>query len=124
MATIIIDGREIELPRGAKLNCIQAAKLLGIIIPHYCWHPGLSVVGSCRMCLIEIGTRDVKTGKITMQPKLVPGCNVIATDGMVIVSDSEKVVRARAQVEEGLLLRHPIDCPICDKAGECKLQDY
>jgi len=124
MSTIIIDGREIELPRGAKLNCIQAAKLLGIIIPHYCWHPGLSVVGSCRMCLIEIGTRDVKTGKITMQPKLVPGCNVIATDGMVIVSDSEKVVRARAQVEEGLLLRHPIDCPICDKAGECKLQDY
>jgi NADH-quinone oxidoreductase subunit G len=124
MSTIIIDGRELELPSGKRLNCIQAAKLLGIKIPHYCWHPGLSVVGSCRMCLIEIGSRDAKTGKIIMQPKLVPGCNVIAADGMVLVTNSEKVVQARARVEEGLLLRHPIDCPICDKAGECKLQDY
>ncbi len=124
MATIIIDGREIELPSTARLNCIQTAKLAGIDIPYYCWHPALSVVGSCRMCLVEIGTRDAKTGKIKMESKLVPACNTIAVDGMVVVTNSEKVARARAMVEEGLLLRHPIDCPICDKAGECLLQDY
>jgi NADH-quinone oxidoreductase subunit G len=124
MARIIIDGREIELPSGARLNCIQAAKLAGVEIPHYCWHPALSVVGSCRMCLMEIGTRDAKTGNIKMEPKLVPACNTIAADGMILVTNSEKVARARAMVEEGLLLRHPIDCPICDKAGECLLQDY
>ncbi len=124
MPTVIIDGREIELPSGTRLNCIQAAKLAGIDIPYYCWHPGLSVVGSCRMCLIEVGNRDAKTGRISMQPKLIPACNTPATDGMVVVTNSEKVIKARAQVEEGLLLRHPIDCPICDKAGECLLQDY
>ncbi|HEY4761836.1 MAG TPA: molybdopterin-dependent oxidoreductase [Thermoguttaceae bacterium] len=124
MTTIIIDGREIELPSGTRLNCIQAAKLAGIEIPYYCWHPALSVVGSCRMCLVEIGTRDVKTGKISMDPKLAPACNTPASDGRVVVTNSEKVAHARAIVEEGLLLRHPIDCPICDKAGECLLQDY
>jgi NADH-quinone oxidoreductase subunit G len=124
MPTVIIDGLEIELPGGERLNCIQAARLAGIEIPHYCWHPGLSVVGSCRMCLVEVGARDAKTGKIAIQPKLVPACNTQAADGMVIVTNSEKVIQARAQVEEGLLLRHPIDCPICDKAGECLLQDY
>lgn len=124
MPIVIIDGRELELPQGAKLNCIHAAKLLGIKIPHYCWHPSLSVVGSCRMCLVEIGTKDPKTGDIKMQPKLTPACNLIATDGLVLVTNSDKVQQARARVEEDLLLRHPIDCPICDKAGECKLQDY
>jgi NADH-quinone oxidoreductase subunit G len=76
------------------------------------------------MCLVEIGSKDPKTGKITMQPKLVPACNQPAVDGTVIVTNSEKVAQARARVEEGLLLRHPVDCPICDKAGECRLQDY
>jgi NADH-quinone oxidoreductase subunit G len=124
MPTIFIDNREFEIPGGVKLNCIQAAALSGVEIPHYCWHPGLAVVGSCRMCLIEVGSKDAKTGKIAMQPKLVPACNQAALEGTVIVTTSEKVARARAQVEEGLLLRHPIDCPICDKAGECRLQDY
>jgi NADH-quinone oxidoreductase subunit G len=124
MPNIIVDNREIEIPGGTKLNCIQAARLAGVEIPHYCWHPGLAVVGSCRMCLIEIGTKDAKTGKIAMQPKLVPACNQTAVEGAVIVTNSEKVAEARARVEEGLLLRHPIDCPICDKAGECVLQDY
>jgi NADH-quinone oxidoreductase subunit G len=76
------------------------------------------------MCLIETGTRDPKTGKVSMIPKLMPGCQTPAKDGSVFVTNSEKVQRARAMVEEGLLLRHPIDCPICDKAGECRLQDY
>lgn len=124
MPTILVNNREVEIPAGRRLNAIEAGRLAGAKIPHYCWHPGLSVVGSCRMCLIEVGTRDPKSGKISMQSKLVPGCNLIVTDNMVIVTDSEKVARARAMVEEGLLLRHPIDCPICDKAGECKLQDY
>ena len=76
------------------------------------------------MCLVEVGTRNPKSGEIKMEPKLVPACNTWVTDQMVIVTNSEKVARARAMVEEGLLLRHPIDCPICDKAGECLLQDY
>jgi NADH-quinone oxidoreductase subunit G len=76
------------------------------------------------MCLVEVGSRDPKSGKITMQPKLSPACNTLVMDNMVLVTNSEKVARARAMVEEGLLLRHPIDCPICDKAGECFLQDY
>ncbi len=124
MPTVLIDNREIEIPAGRPLNGIEAARLAGIQIPHYCWHPGLSVAGSCRMCLVEVGARDAKTGKISMQSKLTPACNIVVGDRMVLVTNSEKVARARAMVEEDLLLRHPIDCPICDKAGECKLQDY
>ena len=124
MPKIIIDGREIDLPDGQRIYAIEAARRAGVEIPHYCYHRGLTVVGSCRMCLIEAGNRDAKTGQIKMQPKLVPGCTLPASDGLVIVTASEKVRQARAMVEEDLLLRHPIDCPICDKAGECVLQDY
>ncbi|HUT11030.1 MAG TPA: 2Fe-2S iron-sulfur cluster-binding protein [Thermoguttaceae bacterium] len=124
MAVVTIDQHEITIPDARRLNVIEAARLVGIEIPHYCWHPGLSVVGSCRMCLVEMGRRDPRTGKVEMLEKLVPACSTPAQDGMVIVTDSEKVRRARAMVEEGLLLRHPIDCPICDKAGECSLQDF
>jgi len=124
MAKIIIDNRELEIDDSARLNVIEAAGRLGIEIPHYCWHPALSVAGSCRMCLVEQGTRDPATGRVTMRPKLVPACQTPAVDGSVFVTNSEKVAHARAMVEEQLLLRHPIDCPICDKAGECRLQDY
>ena len=117
MALAIIDGREIEIGDSERLNGIEAAARAGIEIPHYCWHPGLSVVASCRMCLVETGMRDAKSGKITMFPKLVPACSTPIRDGSVLVTQSEKVARARAMVEEDLLLRHPIDCPICDKAG-------
>ena len=108
MPTILIDNRELTIPAGQRLNGIQAARLLGIDIPHYCWHAGLTVVGSCRMCLVETGTRDPGSGRITMQPKLVPACNTLVTDNMVLVTNSPKVAQARAQVEEGLLLRHPV----------------
>jgi NADH-quinone oxidoreductase subunit G len=124
MAIVIIDGHELEIREGERLNGIQAAARLEIEIPYYCWHPGLSVVGSCRMCLVEMGIRDPKTGEVSMLPKLAPACNTPMRDGTVLVTESEKVRDARARVEEALLLRHPIDCPICDKAGECRLQDY
>ncbi len=124
MPIVLIDGRELEFSADERLNAIQAAERVGIQVPYYCWHPGLTVVASCRMCLVEVGTRNAATGEISMMPKLVPGCNTPVRDGMVIVTNSEKVQQARAMVEEDLLLRHPIDCPICDKAGECLLQDY
>jgi len=124
MAKVRIDNVEVEIGDHERLNGIQAAARAGIEIPHYCWHPGLSVVASCRMCLVESGRIDRETGKTQMVPKLVPACQTPAADGSVFVTNSEKVTNARAMVEEDLLIRHPIDCPICDKAGECYLQDY
>lgn len=124
MAEAIIDGKRIPLPEDRQLNGIQAARLAGVEIPHYCWHPGLSVVASCRMCLVECGTCDAETGEVRMMPKLVPACQTPVRDGTVLVTDSDKVRHARAYVEEALLIDHPIDCPVCDKAGECYLQDY
>jgi NADH-quinone oxidoreductase subunit G len=124
MPTVLVDGKQVEIAPGERLNGIQAAERAGIDIPRYCWHPGLSVVASCRMCLVETGTRNPETGAITMLPKLVPACQTPATDNTVFVTNSEKVERSRAMVEEDLLIDHPIDCPICDKAGECYLQDY
>ncbi|HEY2828068.1 MAG TPA: molybdopterin-dependent oxidoreductase [Pirellulales bacterium] len=124
MAIVIVDGQQIELGDHERLNGIQAAERVGVDIPHYCWHAGLTVVASCRMCLVETGTRNAETGAITMVPKLVPACQTPAKDGTVFVTNSDAVKKARAQVEEALLIDHPIDCPICDKAGECHLQDY
>ena len=124
MATVYIDNQPVELAEDERLNGIQAAQRAGVEVPHYCWQAGLSVVASCRMCLVETGRKDKETGDISMVPKLVPACQTPATDGTVFVTDSDKVRQARAMVEEDLLLRHPIDCPICDKAGECSLQDY
>src|SRR5262249_13057136 len=91
MSTILINGNEYELQEGEKLNAIQTALRVGIEIPYYCWHPALSVVANCRMCEIETGTRDAKTGEIKMIPKLVPACQTPAKDGAVLVTDSEKV---------------------------------
>ena len=124
MAIVIIDGLEVEIGDQERINGIQAAARAGVEVPHYCWHPGLTVVASCRMCLVETGRRDPSTGEVSMIPKLVPACQTPATDNTVFVTNSPKVVSARALVEEDLLVRHPIDCPICDKAGECLLQDY
>ena len=124
MPIVTVNGQEIEIGEDERLNGIEVARRAGEDIPHYCWHPGLSVVASCRMCLVETGRKNPETGEIQMVPKLVPGCQTPATDGTVFVTNSEKVTEARAMVEEDLLIRHPIDCPICDKAGECHLQDY
>ena len=123
MATAIINNQPIELKDGEQLNCVQAAQRIGYEIPTYCWHPALSVVASCRMCLVEVG--DTKPdGTVVMQPKLVPGCQTPVKDGTVVIADSEKVKAAQKATLEYLLLNHPLDCPTCDQAGECFLQDY
>jgi NADH-quinone oxidoreductase subunit G len=124
MATIIINGQEHPIPEGEKLNAIQMARRVGVEIPYYCWHPALSVVANCRMCEVEVGSKDPKTGEIKMIPKLVPACQTPARDGTVIVTDSPKVKELQRMIMELLLINHPLDCPVCDQAGECSLQDY
>ena len=124
MPTVIIDDREIEIPGGRRLNGIEAAKLAGIEIPYYCWHPG--PVGGRQLPHVSGRGRLPRSedGQDRHAAQAHAGLQHVVTDDMVLVTNSEKVAPARAMVEEGLLLRHPIDCPICDKAGECVLQDY
>src|SRR5437764_15098990 len=112
MPTLEIDGRTVTVENG--LNLIQAAERLGIEVPHYCYHPALSISGNCRMCLVEI----------EKMPRLQIACNTRVAEGMVVRTTSPKVKTAQAAVLEFLLINHPIDCPVCDQAGECKLQDY
>jgi NADH-quinone oxidoreductase subunit G len=112
MAKITIDGRPLEVDNS--LTVIQAARDNGIEIPHFCWHPRLSVSGNCRMCLVDIDK----------MPKLAIACSTQVSEGMVVHTSTEKVINARQAVMEFLLINHPLDCPICDEAGECKLQDY
>jgi NADH-quinone oxidoreductase subunit G len=121
MATVYVNGKPVDIG-SERLNLIQAALKGGVFVPHYCWHPALTVVASCRMCLVEVG--EMKDGKPAMQPKVVPACQTPAKDGTVIVTDSERARHAQQQTLESLLLNHPLDCPVCDKAGECLLQDY
>lgn len=114
MATvkITIDGKEVEVEQGSLL--IEAAKKHGTEIPHYCYHPGLTPHGNCRMCLV----------KVEKIPKPVIACQTPVNEGMVIDTASEEVQTIRQQVMEFLLINHPLDCPTCDQAGECRLQDY
>ena len=112
MPKITIDGRVLEFAPGQTI--IQVAQANGIEIPHYCYHPGLSVAGNCRICMVEV--------EKTPKPQIA--CYVQATDGMVVHTKSAQATEARAGVMEMLLVNHPLDCPICDQAGECKLQDY
>jgi NADH-quinone oxidoreductase subunit G len=111
MPKLLIDGQEIEVSEGTTL--IEAAQSLGIEIPRFCYHPGLPIAGNCRMCLVEV----------EKAPKLQISCQTTAMEGMVVQTASEKVVRAQRAVMEFLLIHHPLDCTICDKAGECMLQE-
>ncbi|PWT90667.1 MAG: NADH-quinone oxidoreductase subunit G [Acidobacteria bacterium] len=112
MPTLKIDGREINVEKGRTI--IQVCEQLGIEVPRYCYHPGLHVVGSCRMCMVEV----------EKMPKLQIACNTPVADGMVVWTQTDKVKEARRSVLEFLLLNHPLDCPVCDRAGECELQNY
>jgi NADH-quinone oxidoreductase subunit G len=123
MATITVNGKDIQIGEGERLNLIQAAQRAGVEVPHYCWHPALTVVASCRMCLVEVGEKK-PDGTVAMQPKVVPACQTPAKHGTVVVTDSKKAKDAQAATLEYLLLNHPLDCPVCDQAGECFLQDY
>jgi len=122
MAVVYINDKPVDIGN-ERLNLIQAAEKAGVFIPSYCWHPALSVVASCRMCLVEVGEKK-PDGTIAMQPRVVPACQTPAKDGTVCITNSEKAKTAEARTLEGLLLNHPLDCPVCDKAGECLLQDY
>jgi len=112
MVKISMDGKQFEVEE--KRTIIEAARENGIEIPHFCWHPSLTVAGNCRMCLVEV----------ERLPKLVIACATQVSDGMVVHANNPRVINAREAVMEFLLINHPLDCPICDEAGECKLQDY
>jgi NADH-quinone oxidoreductase subunit G len=112
MPTLTIDGRQVESPGGSTV--IQAAERLGIFIPRYCYHPGLSIAGNCRICLVEV----------EKNPKLQIACNAPVTDGMVVHTTSAKAEEGRRAVLEFLLANHPLDCPVCDQSGECDLQNF
>ena len=132
--TINLDGKEVEVPAG--INLVEAAAIHGTEVPHYCYHPQLSVAGNCRMCLVEMGTpmRDRGTGepvlddngvqKIGWIPKPVIGCGTNVSAGMHVKTTSSMVTDSREGIMEFLLVNHPLDCPICDQAGECRLQEF
>ncbi len=110
--TVTVDGEQIQVAPGTMI--IQAGEQLGIEIPHYCYHPGLSIEGVCRMCLVEV----------EKSPKLMIACATPVTEGMVVHTRTPQVEETRRGILEFYLLNHPLDCPICDKGGECPLQDY
>jgi NADH-quinone oxidoreductase subunit G len=110
--TLTIDGKQVSVEKGRTV--LQAAIEHGIHVPYYCYHPGLGVDGSCRVCIV----------KIEKMPKLQTACSTTCTEGMVVLTDTPEVVAARASVFEFLLINHPLDCPVCDKGGECPLQDF
>ena len=133
MVTLSIDGKTLTVPAGTLI--VDAALKAGIGIPVFCYHPKLKPVGMCRMCLVDIGRPVVDRAsgevvreadgspKIQFGPKLETACTTPVSEGMVVVTASEKVKKARKDVLEFLLTSHPLDCPICDKGGECPLQN-
>jgi len=112
LVTLTIDGMPVSVPPGTPL--IEAAKQAGILVPHYCYHPSLPSPAVCRMCLVEV----------EKAPKLLPACVTAVAEGQVVHTASAKAKDARESVLEFLLINHPLDCPICDQAGECELQNY
>ena len=112
MPKLTIDGREIDFEQGKSI--IEVALENDIEVPHFCWHPSLSVSGNCRMCFVEVEG----------MPKLQISCATPASDGQCVHTKSQRAVKGREAIMEFLLINHPLDCPICDEAGQCKLQDY
>jgi NADH-quinone oxidoreductase subunit G len=114
VVNLSIDGTQVQVPKGT--NLIEAAKCAGVDVPHYCYHPHLSIAGNCRMCQVSVKG----------QPKMTIACNTIASEGMEVATHrtSKDVADAQAAVLEFILINHPLDCTVCDQAGHCKLQDY
>jgi NADH-quinone oxidoreductase subunit G len=112
LVSLTIEGRTARVPAGTSI--LEAAKTVGVLIPHYCYHPGLPVAGVCRMCLVDV----------EKAPKLAPACATAVAEGNVVHVHTDKARDARTGVLEMLLINHPLDCPICDQSGECELQDY
>ena len=112
MPKLTIDGKEITVEDGATI--LKAAWLNGIPIPHFCFHKKLSLSGNCRMCLVEVEKRG----------KPQTACNTVVQEGMVVHTKTEKVKALQKSILEFILINHPIDCPVCDQAGECMLQEY
>ena len=110
--TLTIDGLSVSVSKGTSI--IEAAKQAGVLVPHYCYHPSLPSPAVCRMCLVEV----------EKAPKLMPACVTTVAEGQVVHTDSASARKAREGVLEFLLINHPLDCPICDQAGECELQNY
>lgn len=123
MPSITINGKSCEFQPGQMI--IQVANAQGIEIPQYCYHDGLSIVASCRICLAEVWQPNPRNNN-TLEPipKLVPTCQTACADGMVVYTDSPKAMANQKAVMEYLLINHPLDCPVCDQSGECFLQDY
>jgi len=133
MINLTIDGIPLTVPEG--MLVVDAAKQIGIDIPVFCYHPKMEPVGMCRMCLVEIGRPVIDRAtnqpvleadgrpKIAIAPKLETACTTPVSEGMVVIGMSEKVVAGRREILEFLLTSHPLDCPICDKGGECPLQN-
>jgi NADH-quinone oxidoreductase chain G len=109
--TLTVDGKKLTVPAGTLL--IEACKSVGIEVPAFCYYPGLSLQGACRMCLVEV----------EKMPKLQTACTTMVGDGMVVTTESDKIKQARKSMIELLLGNHPLDCPVCDAGGECELQD-
>lgn len=133
MPQIVIDGVKYQADAGKTV--METAYANGLKIPHFCWHPELSIAGNCRMCLVEIGMPkrgsdgsiekdDNGNNIVSFFPKLQIACATYIADGMEVRTKSEKAIQAQEAVMEFLLINHPLDCPICDEAGECKLQEY
>ena len=135
LVTVNVDGKDVSVPKGT--NMIEAARLVSVEVPHYCYHPKLTVAGNCRMCLVEMGLpavdpatktpiMDPATGKqkINWMPRPTIACATNASPGLHIRTSTPAVKDCREGVTEMLLINHPLDCPICDQAGECKLQEF
>lgn len=118
--TLTINGIEVEVPKGELI--VESVKRLGLEIPIFCYHPRMKPVGMCRMCLVEVGFKQ-PDGSVKMMPKPQAGCTLPADKNMVVFTDTESVRRDRKGVLEFLLINHPLDCPICDRGGECPLQN-
>jgi NADH-quinone oxidoreductase subunit G len=133
MVNVNFNGRWIQVPKGT--NVVEVTRLQDTFLPHYCYHPKLSISGNCRMCLFEMGTPKMDASRqpvmgpdgkpeIAWMPRPQIGCATNVTEGMGIRTDSPMAQECRKGVMEFLLINHPLDCPICDQAGECKLQEF